>query len=223
MANRKRIGVVLSGCGHRDGSEVHEATLTLLAISAAGAEAICFAPQGDQLFVRNHLTGEDDIEVRDVLVESARIARGSIRELSEARADDLDAMIMPGGQGAALNLSTFLVDGLSAKVNPELTRLVGEMFVAEKPIGAICIAPVTLGLALRTARVIATLTVGVSCGVSEEIERMGHDHVLCAVDDCVVDARNKIVTTPAYMVEGVGINDVWQGIGKLVSEIINMA
>jgi len=220
---KKKIGVILSGCGHRDGSEVHEATLTLLAIDEAGAEAHCFAPKENQLVVRNHLTDEDEMETRNIMVESGRIARGNIRELSEAEADDLDAIIIPGGQGAALNLSTFLRDGLSAKIHPELVRIVGEMAVSKKPMGALCIAPVTLGLALKIAGVRAALTVGVDCGPAEEIVRMGHDHILCDVGNCVVDVRNKIVTTPAYMISGATIYEIWRGIGKLVGEVIGMA
>ncbi|MFA4874789.1 MAG: isoprenoid biosynthesis protein ElbB, partial [bacterium] len=122
MAQKKRIGVLLCGCGHRDGSEIHEATLTLLALDMAGAEAVCAAPAGNTLVVRNHLTGAEVHEQRDMLIESARIARGEIRNITQLTADGLDALIIPGGQGAALNLSNYLIEGRDCTVLPEVER-----------------------------------------------------------------------------------------------------
>lgn len=219
---KKRVGVVLSGCGHRDGSEIHEATLTLLAIDRAGAEAVCFAPKGAQRFVRDHLTGADASEPRDILVESARIARGNIRDITEARVSDLAALIFPGGQGAGVNLSNFLLAGAQCQVCADVSRLIREMVAAKKPIGAICIAPATLARVLQDAGVKATITIGTDESVARQIEEMGHKHERCPATNCVVDKQNKIVTTPAYM-NAKSIGEVWQGVEKLVNAVIGMA
>lgn len=219
---RKRIGVILCGCGHRDGSEVHEATLTLLAINQAGAESVCFAPSGNTRFVRDHLTGESADETRSMIVESARIARGNIRDLTAASIDELDALIIPGGQGAALNLSTFLIDGTECTVLPDVSRIIVEMARAKKPIGGICIAPATIARTLSRAGISAKLTCGTDADVARSIEEMGHKHQNCEPTDCVVDWEKKIATTPAYM-NATSIGDVWQGVSKLVKAVVEMA
>jgi enhancing lycopene biosynthesis protein 2 len=221
MENKKRIGVLLCGCGHRDGSEIHESTLALLAIDLAGAEAICMAPGGDTLMVRDHLNGAEVHEKRSMLLESARIARGNIRFASQLGAKDLDALIIPGGQGTALNLSTFLIDGAKCRVNADMQRLVGEMTRAKKPIGAICIAPATLARTLQIEGISARITCGTDEQISNSIEDMGHEHEQCAAIDCVIDSERKIVTTPAYM-NAKSIGEVWQGIEKLVHAVIEM-
>lgn len=222
MADQKRIGVVLCGSGHRDGSEIHEATLTLLAIARAGAKALCFSPSGPQRFVRDHLTGRETAERREMMAESARIARGEVQDLARAKAAELDGMIIPGGQGAALNLSTFLTDGPSCTVHPELARLVREMHEACKPIGAICIAPATLGRALQMAGLSATMTIGSDAAVARQIEEMGHRHEPCQPTSCVVDREQRIVTTPAYMTAA-SIGEAWEGIEKLVGALLDLA
>ncbi|MBN1283706.1 MAG: isoprenoid biosynthesis glyoxalase ElbB [Proteobacteria bacterium] len=219
---KKRIGVILCGCGHRDGSEVHEATLTLLAIDLAGAEALCFAPAGEARFVRDHLSGDELPERRSMIVESARIARGRIDPLAEARAADLDALIIPGGQGAALNLSSYLADGARCSVEPETARLIREMAAAGKPVGAICIAPATLARALEEAGISAVLTAGDDEDVARDVEAMGHRHERSLPTECVIDRKNRVVTTPAYM-NARSIGEVWKGVGKLVDAVIEMA
>lgn len=222
MTLKKRIGVLLCGCGHRDGSEVHEATLTLLSIDRAGATAVCFAPSGHQRFVRDHTDGKDADDVRDMLVESARISRGNIRDVAAVHSSDLDALIIPGGQGAGLNLSDYLAEGRECEVHPEVERLICEMSASKKPIGAICIAPATLGRVLEEAGVRATLTIGTDAKVASDIEAMGHRHVSCEASDCVVDQKNRVVTTPAYMTAR-SIGEVWAGVEKLVKAVVEMA
>ena len=215
-----RIGVLLSGCGVFDGSEIHEAVLTLLALDRAGAEMVCMAPDADQLHVINHVTQEVTGETRNVLVESARIARGEIRNLKDVRAEDLDGLIIPGGFGAAKNLSDFAVKGPEASVHPEVQRLLKEIADAGKPIGAICIAPATLTKALSERR--PEVTIGTDTGTAAAIESMGGVHRICTVDQIHVDERNRLVTTPAYML-GPGIKDVAEGIEKLVDKVIDLA
>jgi enhancing lycopene biosynthesis protein 2 len=215
----KRVGVILSGCGVFDGTEIHEAVLTLLALDRAGAEYVCAAPDMEQLHVLNHMTQEEMDEKRNVLIESARIARGDITNLSSLKADAIDALIIPGGFGAAKNLSNFAVKGPEATVHPEVTRILKEMLDAGKPIGAICIAPATLTRALSD--VSPEVTIGTDTGTAAGIESMGGRHIACAVDEIHVDSVNKIVTTPAYML-GPGIKDVATGIEKLVQKIITL-
>jgi enhancing lycopene biosynthesis protein 2 len=217
----KRIGVLLAGCGHRDGSEIHEATLTLLAIEQCGQEAVCIAPDGPQRLVMNHLTGEVRSEQRDIRIESARIARGKVRDAARTTVADIDALIIPGGQGAALNLSTFLADGVNCEVEKDVKRLILEVVRAKKPLGAICIAPATVAKALEGSGITTTLTVGHDNKVAAQIEQMGAKHESCATINCVIDRENKIVTTPAYM-NAKNIAEVWQGIDKLVRAVIEM-
>jgi enhancing lycopene biosynthesis protein 2 len=216
-----RIGVILSGCGFKDGAEIHESVLTLLAIDRAGAEAVCFAPDIEQAKVVNHLTGEEVAETRNVLVESARIARGEIQDVAAANADDLDALILPGGFGAAMNLCDFAVKGSAAEVHPGVAALVRAIHAARKPIGAICIAPALI------ARVLGkdgepTLTIGNDPGTAGEIAACGATHEECAVDSFVVDTAQRIVTTPAYML-GPTIKHVAAGIERCVAEVLEMA
>lgn len=215
----KKVGVMLSGCGVFDGSEIHEAVLTLLALDKAGAEIVCMAPDMDQVHVINHLTQEQVKEKRNVLVESARIARGKIKNLKDVKASDLDALIMPGGMGAAKNLSTFAIQGTDAQVNPEVKRLLNEMVYAGKPVGAICIAPATLTKALSDKK--PQVTIGNDLNTAQAIEKMGGGHKNCTVDMIHVDENNNIVTTPAYML-GPGIKDIAVGIEKLVNKVVSM-
>ena len=215
-----KIGVILSGCGVMDGSEIHEATLTLLAISRLGAETVCMAPNVDQVHVINHLTGQEIKEKRNVLVESARIARGKIRDIKTVKADEVDALVLPGGYGAAKNLCTFAFDGADCKVNPEVARLVKEVHRAGKPIGAICISPALLAKIFEKSGM--QLTVGHEKETADQIRKMGNVHIDCSVRETVIDKKNKIVTTPAYMLAQ-NIAEAAAGIEKLVGEVMGMA
>lgn len=215
-----KVGVLLSGCGVFDGAEIHEAVLTLLALDRAGAEIVCMAPNVEQAHVINHLTQEVTAETRNVLVESARIARGEIKDLKDVQAGDLDALIMPGGFGAAKNLSDFAFKGPQATVHPEVKRLLTDLAAAGKPIGAICIAPATLTKALADRK--PEVTIGTDAGTASAIEAMGGRHKSCSVDMIHLDAGNKLVSTPAYML-GPGIKEVAQGIEKLVARVVELA
>jgi enhancing lycopene biosynthesis protein 2 len=215
-----KIGVLLSGCGVFDGSEIHEAVLTLLALDRAGADIVCMAPNVDQYHVINHLTQEEMNEKRNVLVESARIARGEIKDIKEVHASDIDGLTIPGGYGAAKNLSDFAFKGPNATVHPEVGRLLEEMVAVGKPVGAICIAPATVAKALSDKK--PEVTIGTDEGTAQAIEAMGGQHKACTVDMIHLDESNKIVTTPAYML-GPGIKDVAEGIEKLVAKVIELA
>ncbi len=215
----KKVGVLLSGCGVYDGSEIHEAVLTLLALDKAGASVVCMAPNVEQMHVVDHLSGKPTDEKRNVLVESARIARGEIKDLKEMTAADMDAVILPGGFGAAKNLSDFAIKGPDASVHPEVERILKEMVAAGKPIGAICIAPATLVRAISENK--PEVTVGNDLNTAQNIEKMGGAHVERTVYEIHVDEKNKVVTTPAYML-GPGIKDVAAGIEKLVDQVVSM-
>jgi enhancing lycopene biosynthesis protein 2 len=214
------IGVLLSGCGVYDGSEIHEAVLTLLALDRAGAEIVCMAPNMDQVHVINHLTQEVMPEKRNVLIESARIARGNIKDVKEINALILDGLIIPGGYGAAKNLSDFAFKGSDAVVHPEVERLLREMVAARKPVGAICIAPATLTKALSDKR--PEVTIGTDADTASAIEGMGGQHKACTVDMIHLDEKNRIVSTPAYML-GPTIKHVAEGIDKLVAKVVELS
>lgn len=218
----KKIGVVLSGCGVYDGAEIHESVITLLAIDKLGAEALCMAPNKNQMHVVNHLTGSvAEGETRNVLVESARIARGQIRDIKEVTAKDFDALILPGGFGAAKNLCDFAVKGKDCAVDPEVKRLVSETLAAKKPVGAICIAPALLAAIGGDGKARPRVTIGTDKSTAQAIDAMGARHVECQVKEFVVDTENKIVTTPAYMLAK-RISEAAEGIEKLVKEVIRL-
>lgn len=215
----KTVGVILSGCGYLDGAEIHEAVCTLLALDRAGAAIRCFAPDVE-LEVIDHRTKQATGERRNALAESARIARGAVEDVAGARAEDLDALAMPGGYGAAKVLSTFAQRGASCEVDGDVARLLRDMHAAGKPIAAICIAPAVVARALGERH--PTLTIGNDPGTAKALQQMGCKHRDCPVTDFVVDAKNKIVSTPAYML-GPSIAHVQQGIEKAIGAMLAMA
>lgn len=218
-----RVAVCLSGCGVFDGSEIHEAVLTLLALDQAGAEIVCCAPNVEQAAVVDHLTKSPAAGTsRNVLVESARIARGNIKDLATVKASDVDALIFPGGFGAARNLCDFAEKGPDCKVHPQVERLAGEMLDAAKPIGAICIAPAMLARIVGGRGMHPKLTIGNDKDTAAAMEKMGVRHVECPCEEFVVDEPHKIVTTPAYML-GTGPAMVFEGIRQLVREVLRLA
>jgi len=217
-----KVGVVLSGCGVYDGAEIHESVITMLALDRAGAEKIMMAPDIDQLHVINHLNGEEmEGDGRNVLVESARIARGNIKSISEVMESELDALIFPGGFGVAKNLSDYAMVGANCTVNSEVARLTREVHKAGKPIGVMCIAPTMMAQILGKMDETAELTIGSDKQTAADIETMGSHHVACPVQDIIVDKKQKIITTPAYM-EAKNMAEAAEGIEKLVAEVLNM-
>lgn len=217
-----KVGVILSGCGVYDGSELHEAVITLLALDRAGAEAVCMAPDVEQMHVINHLTGEEMAgEKRNVLVEAARIARGDIKDIKNVSAGDLDALIMPGGFGAAKNLCDFAVKGPDCEANEEVARLVREMYGAKKPIAAVCIAPALVSRILGSDEIAHKLTIGSDEDTAKAMEAMGSNHVSCPVSEFVVDEENKLISTPAYMLAG-SIKEAADGIERTVKALLEM-
>ncbi len=217
-----KVGVCLSGCGFKDGTEIHEAVLTLLALDQAGAEYVCMAPDMNQAKVTNHLTGEEQKETRNVLVESARIARGRIQNVKDVKAAALDALIFPGGYGAALNLCDFGVKGADATVHGEVKRLIHEMIDEKKPIGVICIAPALMAAAAAKDKAAGVeLTIGDDAGTAQALEKMGARHVDKPVDAVHVDEKFRVVSTPAYML-GPGPKDIHKGISALVHKVLSM-
>lgn len=211
----KQVAVVLSGCGVYDGSEIHEAVLTLLAIDRQGAAYQCFAPDIIQHHVINHLTGEASDEVRNVLVESARLARGNIKPLSEFDADAFDAIVFPGGFGAAKNLSSFAFDGADCSVDGGVVSAVTAMLNRGKPIGALCIAPAVMAKILPGAKV----TIGEDAATATAIEAMGGRHQCSGHGEVVVDETNNLVTSPCYMLEAT-VSQIAEDAAKTVAEVL---
>jgi len=212
-----RIGVVLAGCGVYDGAEIHEAVCTLLAISKAGAEALCYAPDVDQAHVVNHLTGQETAETRNVLVEAARIARGKIQPLGAFTADAVDALIFPGGFGAAKNLCDFAFKGVDCTVNPDVVAAVAAMRAAGKPIGALCIAPAILAALLGRQGV--ELTIGNDAETAGALESLGARHRVTTAGEVVVDEALKIVTSPCYMLDS-SLAQIAEGAENAVKALI---
>lgn len=217
----KKVGVVLAGCGFLDGAEIHEACCTLLALDRAGADIVCMAPNVSQMHVVDHGAGAPaEGQSRNVFTESARIARGDLLDISTVKGADLDALIFPGGFGAAKNLCSFAVDGPSCTINPDVDRLIKEVHGAGKPTGFICIAPALAAKSLGELGI--TLTIGNDPGTAAGLAALGANHQDCPVDDTVVDVNHKVVSTPAYML-GPSIAHVSLGIEKLVNQVLEMA
>lgn len=214
----KKVAVILSGCGVYDGAEIHESVITLLRLDQRGAQVQCFAPNIAQMHVIDHLTGEEMPESRNVLVESARIARGNIKDLREADAKDFDALIVPGGFGAAKNLSNFAVEGPGCSVHPDVLSLAEAFAEAGKPVGLICISP---ALAAKIYGPGVVCTIGNDAGTSSAIVKMGATHEECDVHDIVEDTQRKLVSTPAYMLAQ-SISEAAGGIYKLVDRVLEL-
>ncbi len=218
----KRIGLVLSGSGFLDGSEIQETVLTLLCLARAAqpVEVLAYAPDCSQFDVVNHLSSKAQDQSRNVLQESARIVRGKIEPLTAAGAARLDGLIIPGGYGAAKNLCSFAKDGANMQVYPDLAKLLKGMNQDHKPLGAICIAPVIFGKIFGHQK--PRLTVGFDREVGMILEGWGATVIKKDVDDIVVDEVNRLVTTPAFMLDR-SLDLMEKGIAKLVHEILRIA
>jgi enhancing lycopene biosynthesis protein 2 len=215
-----KVAVVLAGCGVYDGAEINEAVLTLLSLEQQGASYQCFAPDIEQMHVVNHLTGEPvEGESRNVLVEAARIARGNILPLTEASAADFDALLVPGGFGAAKNLCDFAVKGADMAVQSDFLALGQAFHQADKPIGLICIAPV---MAAAICGEGTQCTIGNDADTAAAITAMGGNHLECPVSEARVDSERKMVTTPAYMLAG-SVSEAYAGISDCVKEVLALA
>lgn len=211
----KKLAVLLSGCGHQDGAEIHEATMTLWAIHKNGADFQCFAPDIPQRHVLNHITGEEMNESRNVLIEAARIARGDIRPLRDYRCDEYDGLVIPGGFGAAKNLCTFAFDGVDCTVNPEVERAVRSTHQAGKPLGALCIAPVILAKLIPGV----TLTIGQDQSTAQAVASLGAHHTPTLHGEIAVDRENRVVTTPCYMLPS-RIDQIGEGADRLIQAML---
>ena len=213
---QKKIAVILSGSGVYDGAEIHEATMTIYAIAKQGAKYKIFAPDIEQHHVINHITGEEIDEKRNVLIESARIARGEIKALKEFKADDFDAVIFPGGFGAAKNLSDFAFKGENCTVLPIVEIVVNAMLEQKKPIGALCIAPAIIAKIIKGAEV----TIGQDEGTAKIIENFGGTHKKTNNGEVVRDEKFNIYTTPCYMLEAT-IVDIADGAMNVVKSMLD--
>ncbi|GAB3902095.1 isoprenoid biosynthesis glyoxalase ElbB [Larkinella knui] len=222
-----KIGVLLHGNGVYDGTEIHEAVLTLLALAEVGAEVICVAPNVDQYHAINHLTGEEMPETRNVLVESARIARGNIRNLATLTADELDALVMPGGFGTAKNITRWAFEGPQGAILEPVKQLILDLISLKKPIVGLCMSPTTIAKALEGSGISATLTVGTDLedspyeisGIAAGINSLGHLAEMKTVREISVDRENKIITAPCYMMEA-SILDVRDNIRAAIDELV---
>lgn len=213
-----RCAVILSGCGYLDGAEVFESVLTLLAIEHRGASYQCFAPDKPQMHVVNHLTGNAvEGESRNVLQEAGRIVRGKVSPLTDLKADEFDALLVPGGFGVAKNLSDFALKGREMSVDPQMAEACKAFASAGKPAGYVCIAPALISTIYGEG---ATCTIGTDEGTAAELNALGANHQSCPVDDIVVDEHRKVVSTPAFML-ATSIRDAEAGITKLVNRVLD--
>jgi len=213
----KKIAVILSGCGNKDGAEIHESVMTLWAIHKHGADYQCFAPNIRQHHVLNFITDKEMAEERNVLVESARIARGDIKDLANFDPTQYDALIIPGGLGAAKNLSTYAFAGSDCEVNEELATAIRAMKNLNKPIGALCIAPVLLAKVLGDI----TVTIGSDQTTIENLGKMGASHTKTDHGEVAIDRANKIVTTPCYMLNA-RVDQIGDGAENVIKAILAM-
>jgi enhancing lycopene biosynthesis protein 2 len=211
----KKFAVILCGCGSLDGSEIHEATMTLLAIDKHGHSYTIFAPDEDQYQVVNHITHNVMNEKRNMLVEAARIARGNIAPLSDFKADNFDALIFPGGNGSAKNLFTYGLHGIKMKIREDVAAAVKAMHQQNKPIGAMCIAPILLAKVLTNV----VITLGTDPNVASDVQKMGATHINTQQTEVIADKQNMIFTTPCYMLPA-KISDIEESAYNLIGTIL---
>ena len=212
----KKFAIIIGGCGHRDGSEIHETTMTMLAIKNQGADYELFAPDREQHHVINHLTGEEMTEKRNMLVEAARIARGKIKPLDDFNVEDFDAVVFPGGYGVAKNFFDYAFKGTKASTDPQIAQIIKEIRAAGKPLGALCIAPVLLASVLKGI----TVTIGNDDVTAQDIAKMGSKNINTSSGEVVVDKANKIFSTPAYMLDA-SILDIANGANNLITTMLD--
>lgn len=215
----KKVAVILSGSGVFDGAEIHESVLALHAIEKQGASWHCFAPNIEQLHVVNHKTGEEMQESRNVLVEAARIARGNIEDVAKLNVDDFDALLLPGGFGAAKNLTDFAVKGAECSINTHVATACRAFAAAGKPAGYLCIAPVIIPMIYKDQ---VKGTIGNDEATAAAFNALAGKHIDCPVDDYVFDEQHKVLSTPAYMLAG-SISEAAVGIEKLVTKLVDLA
>jgi enhancing lycopene biosynthesis protein 2 len=224
-----KIGVLLSGCGVYDGSEIQEAVFTLLSIDEHGAQAICFAPDMEQHHVLNHLSGEEINEKRNVLVEAARIARGNIKDIRSISVNDFDALVIPGGFGAAKNLTKWAFSGPDGEIVPEVKKLIADAVRAGKPIAALCMGPTVVARALQDSGIKATLSVGSTAekspydiaAISAGMEKAGAVAELKTVREIAVDAQHKIVSAPCYMMDA-SIREIRENVKQAIDKLVEL-
>lgn len=215
-----KVALILSGCGVMDGAEIHESVIAMLALDRLDAQVVCAAPDVAQMHVVDHRAGKPTAESRNVLVEAARIARGEIRDLAGLAAAEVDAVVLPGGFGAAKNLCSFAKGEADWQVEPQTARFLREMHAARKPIGAICIAPALIARLFGEQGV--RLTIGDDAPTAARLTATGARHRACRVDEICVDEERRIVTTPAYML-ATRISQAAAGIEKLCAKVVAMA
>ncbi|MBI3132827.1 MAG: isoprenoid biosynthesis glyoxalase ElbB [Acidobacteria bacterium] len=222
MATHPRVAVLLAGCGHLDGSEIREAVLALLALDQHGVSTQCIAPNADQHHVVDHLTGQELVgQRRNMMAEAARIARGEVLDLAKARVGDFDALVIPGGFGVAKNLCDFAFKGAKAEVRPDVAAFLKAFLDAGKPVGAICIAPALLALALAGQGRKGTMTIGNDAGAANAIETLGSRHERHDTPrEIAVDESLNLVTTPAYMFGEARVSDIFTGIDRAMAEVV---
>lgn len=214
----KNIAVILCGSGYKDGSEIREAVGVLWALSCYKAKVQCFALNQNQYETINCLNFTPMNETRNQLIESARIARGQVLSLQELKYSDYDGLIIPGGFGVAKNLCDFALKGKNATVNPLVSKILSDFYTKNKPIGAVCIAPVVLALTFKNSNF--ELTVGKEGDTSKIINDLGHKHIIKAANDAHFDIKNNIFSTPAYMHEDASLDEIFMGISKLVKGLL---
>lgn len=211
----KKFAIILAGCGVYDGAEIHEAVMAMYAVMKNGAEYQLFAPDIAQHHVVNHLTGAEMPETRNVLVESARIARGKIKPLTDLDMRSFDALLFPGGFGVAKNLCSFAFKGADCEVHPQVSKVVREAVSLRKPVGALCISPVILAKVLGDVEI----TIGSDTGTADAVEKMGAKHKNTSHGQVVTDTRHKVFTTPCYMLDAT-ILQIAEGADNIVKAML---
>jgi enhancing lycopene biosynthesis protein 2 len=215
----KKVAMILSGCGNKDGTEITEAVSAIVCLSQHKAETDFFAP--DKSFTSLNFLTNEKAQERNILLESARITRSQIKTLAELNSKNYDALLLPGGYGAALHLCNWAQKGSACEVDKNVEKAIRAFYKDEKPMGAICIAPVLIARVLGDQQI--SITLGSDKEAAAEIEKTGAQHIDCPVDDFVTDRHHKIITSPAYMYAQATPAQVFKGLSGLVKELVEMA
>lgn len=225
----KNIAVILSGCGVYDGSEIHESVFTLFSIDVLKGKYQCFAPNILQHHVLNHVNGEEMNENRNVMIEAARIARGNIMDVSIYDPENFDALVIPGGFGAAKNLTKWAFQGPDGEINENIKDAILQTIKANKPIVGLCMGPTVIAKALEGTGISAKLTVGSStekspydiAAISGGMEKIGAQAEMKSIREFSYDVENKIITAPCYMLEG-SISEVQRNIHQTIEKLFEI-
>lgn len=218
----KKCALILAGCGAKDGAEITESVSLMIAFDQAHFHVQAFAPNRSFHHVIDHAADQIvESENRNMLVESARIARGNVLPLQELAEDDYDVICFAGGFGVAKNFCNFASEGKNAVLENDVKDILFRFIRAHKIVSALCISPILLALAAKELQLKdAKITLGDgSSEAAEIVQTWGITHEPKKVHEASIDKVNRFVTAPAYMDAQASPKDIFASATSLVKGV----